>query len=103
MLRRRKRKYDVVFVDQVSASIPFLHWLTSSQVLFYCHHPDLLLAQRRPGLHQLYRLPLDWLEQVTTGQADRIVVNSAYTAGDRLIRKNPDKIYSMYSNVSGTV
>ena len=77
---RRKRQYDVIIADQVSAVIPVLHWLTTSPVLFYCHHPDLLLALRRPGLHRLYRMPLDWVEEVTTGQADRVLVNSSYTA-----------------------
>jgi alpha-1,3/alpha-1,6-mannosyltransferase len=75
----RKESYDVIFVDQVSAVNPFLKILTSGKVLFYCHFPDLLLAQRRSLLHMLYRLPLDWIEEKTTGCADMIFVNSNFT------------------------
>lgn len=75
----REEGYDVIFVDQVSAVNPFLRLLTSGQVLFYCHFPDLLLAQRRSPLHMLYRLPLDWIEEMTTGWADMIFVNSNFT------------------------
>ena len=52
------------------------------QVLFYCHFPDLLLAQKRSGLHALYRAPLDAVEEFTTGQAHQILVNSKYTQGE---------------------
>jgi alpha-1,3/alpha-1,6-mannosyltransferase len=75
----RKDGYDVIFVDQVSAVNPFLKWLTSAQVLFYCHFPDLLLAQRTSPLHRFYRMPIDWFEQKTTGWADMIFVNSNFT------------------------
>jgi alpha-1,3/alpha-1,6-mannosyltransferase len=75
----RKDGYDVIFVDQVSAVNPFLKMLTSAQVLFYCHFPDLLLAQRKSPLHRLYRMPLDWFEEKTTGWADMIFVNSNFT------------------------
>ncbi len=34
--RRRRRQYDVVFVDQVSAVIPVLHLLTRSKVRPAC-------------------------------------------------------------------
>ena len=56
-------------------------------MLFYCHFPDLLLAKARaPGslsakLHALYRGPLDAVEQASTGAADRVLVNSEFTAG----------------------
>jgi len=50
-------------------------------VLFYCHFPDLLLAQRRSRAHSAYRAPLDYAEQATTGMADRLLVNSHYTQG----------------------
>jgi len=75
----RKDGYDVIFVDQVSAVNPFLKMLTSGKVLFYCHFPDLLLAQRGSPLHMLYRLPLDWIEERSTGWADMILVNSNFT------------------------
>jgi alpha-1,3/alpha-1,6-mannosyltransferase len=76
--------YDVIIVDQVSAVIPFLRLLLpSTKVLFYCHFPDLLLAQGRSSsvLKRLYRAPLDSLEEWTTGQAHLILVNSKYTQG----------------------
>jgi alpha-1,3/alpha-1,6-mannosyltransferase len=54
-------------------------------VLFYCHFPDQLLApppsRTLAGrLRALYRAPLDALEQATTGAADRVLVNSQFTA-----------------------
>ncbi|KAA6423682.1 MAG: hypothetical protein FRX49_06253 [Trebouxia sp. A1-2] len=75
------KQYDVIIVDQVSIVIPVLQLLTRSKVLFYCHFPDLLLAQRRSRAHSAYRAPLDYAEQATTGMADRLLVNSHYTQG----------------------
>ena len=88
---------DAVIADQVSAVVPFLHASLTAPVLFYCHFPDLLLASRgRDGdrgggvramaalaaraARSLYRAPLDALEQATTGAADALFVNSAFTA-----------------------
>lgn len=75
----RRQQYDVIIVDQVSAVIPFLKTFTSARILFYCHFPDLLLSQHRSTIHSVYRAPIDWIEQNTTGQADHILVNSEYT------------------------
>ncbi|KAL2651401.1 hypothetical protein R1flu_019529 [Riccia fluitans] len=72
--------FDVVFVDQVSAVIPVLKMKKSSKVLFYCHFPDMLLAQHTTSLRKIYRKPLDWLEETTTGKADLVLVNSEFTA-----------------------
>uniref|UniRef100_A0A8C6SIV3 Alpha-1,3/1,6-mannosyltransferase ALG2 n=1 Tax=Neogobius melanostomus TaxID=47308 RepID=A0A8C6SIV3_9GOBI len=55
-------EYDVVFCDQVSVCIP-------------------LLTQRKTALKKIYRAPIDWLEERTTGMADMILVNSQFTAG----------------------
>lgn len=63
--------------------VPLLRWLARAPVLFYCHFPDLLLAQRRSALHSAYRAPLDWVEQQTTGAADAVIVNSRFTQGAR--------------------
>ena len=52
-----------------------------SQVLFYCHYPDMLLASRGSRMRQLYRAPIDWLEELSTGAADQVVVNSEFTRG----------------------
>ncbi|XP_072109619.1 alpha-1,3/1,6-mannosyltransferase ALG2 [Mobula birostris] len=75
-------QFDVVFCDQVSACLPVLKLCRRpKRVFFYCHFPDLLLTHRRTAVKRLYRRPLDWLEEVTTGLADQIVVNSKFTAG----------------------
>ncbi|XP_043228202.1 alpha-1,3/1,6-mannosyltransferase ALG2-like isoform X2 [Amphibalanus amphitrite] len=71
---------DLVFCDQVSACVPLLRW-AGLRVLFYCHFPDQLLTARRSALKRLYRAPLDWLEERSTGAAHRVLVNSAFTGG----------------------
>lgn len=43
------------------------------KVLFYCHFPDQLLTQRKSALKKLYRAPIDWLEERTTGMADMVI------------------------------
>lgn len=70
--------YDVFFVDQLSTCVPFLRTFMKKRVVFYCHFPDKLLANgaftedvasKRHGslLKRIYRYPMDWLEEVTTG------------------------------------
>lgn len=72
---------DVFFIDQVSIPILLLKLLTRIPVLFYCHFPDkLLCTTRRSLLKRLYRIPIDFLEEFTTGLADCILVNSSFTA-----------------------
>ncbi|KAG2002592.1 alpha-1,3-mannosyltransferase ALG2 [Coprinopsis cinerea AmutBmut pab1-1] len=92
LLQGKTRGYDVFFVDQLSTCVPFLRGVAGKRVVFYCHFPDKLLADgafvdggggvvRRQGLvKRLYRLPMDWLEEVTTRQADIILANSKFTA-----------------------
>ncbi|KAJ0066204.1 hypothetical protein NL108_001445, partial [Boleophthalmus pectinirostris] len=64
-------EYDVVFCDQVSVCIPVLRLSRHrKKVLFYCHFPDQLLTQRKTALKKMYRAPIDWLEERTTGMAD---------------------------------
>jgi alpha-1,3/alpha-1,6-mannosyltransferase len=77
--RMHGAQYDVIIADQVSAVIPFLKLFTQAKILFYCHFPDLLLASHRSRLQAAYRGPLDWVEQTTTGMADAVLVNSAFT------------------------
>ncbi|CAG8455795.1 4889_t:CDS:2 [Funneliformis caledonium] len=72
-------KYDVIFVDQLSASVPLLR-LTGAKILFYCHFPDKLLTKRESILKKIYRYPVDLMEELTTGMADCVVVNSNFTA-----------------------
>lgn len=71
--------YDLLIVDQVSACIPFLRFGRNTKILFYCHYPDMLLTGRETTLKSIYRAPLDWFEEITTGMADRILVNSNFT------------------------
>ncbi|KAJ9153492.1 hypothetical protein P3X46_026923 [Hevea brasiliensis] len=72
--------FDVILVDQVSVVIPLLKLKKSAKVVFYCHFPDLLLAQHTTFLRRLYRKPIDFVEEITTGMADMILVNSKFTA-----------------------
>ena len=71
-------EFDLIFCDQISACIPVLR-LSKANVLFYCHFPDMLLTQRRGVMKKLYRAPIDWLEEKTTGMAHTVVVNSQFT------------------------
>lgn len=90
--------FDIVFVDQVSACIPFLRLRRQAKILFYCHFPDQLLTQRRTLLKKLYRYFLDTLEEYTTRLADCVLVNSHFTASVyhetfRSIRASPSVLY----------
>jgi alpha-1,3/alpha-1,6-mannosyltransferase len=76
----RGGRFDVLFCDLISYAIPVLKLLARVPVVFYCHFPDQLLAPRRGGLYRWYRAPIDWLEETTTGMADRVLVNSRFTA-----------------------
>jgi alpha-1,3/alpha-1,6-mannosyltransferase len=71
---------DVVVVDLVAHVIPWLRRLVRAPVACYCHFPDLLLAPRRKGLYALYRAPLDRMEAAGLAAADRVLVNSRFTA-----------------------
>ncbi|KAK0626957.1 glycosyltransferase family 4 protein [Immersiella caudata] len=71
---------DAFFVDQLSAGLPLLKSQSSAPIFFYCHFPDLLLAQGRARWwKRLYRVPFDTLEQWSMGFADAIAVNSGFT------------------------
>ncbi|EMD34318.1 glycosyltransferase family 4 protein [Gelatoporia subvermispora B] len=90
LLRPSAPKYDVYLVDQLSTCVPFLRAMAKTRIVFYCHFPDKLLAdgayvegriQRKGGLlKKIYRFPMDWLEEITTKQADTILANSKFTA-----------------------
>lgn len=73
--------YDIIIVDQVSICLPILRLARPCGIIFYCHYPDYLLTQRASLLKRLYRMPLDSLEELTTGLADVVFVNSEFTAG----------------------
>jgi alpha-1,3/alpha-1,6-mannosyltransferase len=74
-------KPDAFVIDQLSAGVPFLRVLyPETRILFYCHFPDLLLAQGRASwLKRTYRAPFDWIEQWSMSFADSIAVNSGFT------------------------
>jgi alpha-1,3/alpha-1,6-mannosyltransferase len=72
------------FVDQLSAAVPLLRFLyTNVGVLFYCHFPDQLLAQKGEGalavLKMGYRIPFNAIEGWSTASSTAIVVNSKFT------------------------
>jgi len=73
--------FQVIIVDQVSICLPILRLARPSGIIFYCHYPDYLLTTKASVLKMLYRAPLDFLEEITTGLADQIFVNSNFTAG----------------------
>ncbi|SCU98046.1 LADA_0H10220g1_1 [Lachancea dasiensis] len=93
------KRHDLYIVDQLSTCVPFLGLLSrASKVLFYCHFPDQLLAQRTSLVKRLYRIPFDVLEQLTMNAADRIVVNSNFTKSIyhktfRLMAQVPNVVY----------
>jgi alpha-1,3/alpha-1,6-mannosyltransferase len=76
-------KPDAFIVDQLSAGLPLLRVLyPDTRILFYCHFPDLLLAQGRASwLKRAYRVPFDTIEQWSMSFADSIAVNSGFTKG----------------------
>ncbi|KAI1496269.1 hypothetical protein F5X99DRAFT_422258 [Biscogniauxia marginata] len=72
---------DAYFVDQLSAGLPLLQLLhPQGRIFFYCHFPDLLLAQgRSKWWKRAYRVPFDLWEQWSMSFADTIAVNSNFT------------------------
>ena len=72
-------QYDFYILDQVSFPIPLIR-LRSRNVFFYCHYPDKLLSTNRGSFWmRVYRFFMDYLEELTTGMARCIVVNSMFT------------------------
>lgn len=75
--------FDLVFIDQVSAIIPFFKLFADNRVIYYCHHPDLLLIQydnkKSKILKRAYRQTLDFFEAISTANCDELLVNSKYT------------------------
>lgn len=98
-LLRDPDQYDAIFIDQLSVAIPLIKFYREQlRILFYCHFPDKLLSERQNSLKKLYRVPFDFIEGWTTGQADSIVVNSRFTASVfnqafPSIKQNPQVIY----------
>lgn len=93
-------KYDLIILDQIPLPVPLLN--IRYKTLFYCHHPDKVLCVERTGiLRKLYRLFVDFFEEITMMFSNCIVVNSLYTRQIYLenfkllkkFRKLPDIIY----------
>ena len=66
--------------------MPLLRFLyTDVGILFYCHFPDQLLAQKGEGaiavLKTAYRVPFNAIEGWSTASSHGIVVNSKFTGG----------------------
>lgn len=80
LMARARADYDVIVADLVSHTLPLLRSRARLPIGFYCHYPDLLLAPRRRGIYRAYRAPIDWLESRGLAAADRVWVNSAFTA-----------------------
>jgi alpha-1,3/alpha-1,6-mannosyltransferase len=75
----RYNEFDYFILDQVSFPIPILK-LCNSKIMFYCHFPDKLLSTNRGSfIMRFYRWFLDFIEEITTGMAQTIVVNSGFT------------------------
>ncbi|GAA5922357.1 hypothetical protein JCM3775_005702 [Rhodotorula graminis] len=117
--RRQIEPFDVIVVDQLSTAVPLLRWFGQNRVVFYCHFPDLLLSPSassrnlptlprdpRAGtpfsfageIRKTYRAPIDAVEMATTGEADKILVNSEFTASvfERTfaqLRRRPRVVY----------
>ncbi|CEH15490.1 related to alpha--mannosyltransferase alg2 [Ceraceosorus bombacis] len=112
--------YDLIFVDQLSAIVPWIRHVTATRVVFYCHYPDKeisnSIARQRaiergeggPGLlRALYRIPFDLYEEATMGSSDKVLVNSIFTQKQFVksfsrLRREPRVLYpgidlSLYS------
>lgn len=99
--------YDVIIVDQISLTLPLLK-LSGAKVFFYCHFPDLLLSKPAGLLKKLYRMPIDFLEEKTTGTAHQVAVNSKYTLGIykktfTSLKKDPLVLYPCVEIPTGTL
>jgi hypothetical protein len=47
--------------------------IRNPQILFYCHFPDKLLSSHDSLLKNIYRTPIDWLEETTTGAVGQLL------------------------------
>ena len=73
-------KYDILLTDLVPHIVRFLKQRTGLPVAYYCHFPDCLLQRRVGPLYRFYRAPIDRLETNGMHAADKVFVNSRYTA-----------------------
>lgn len=77
----RREPFDAIFCDALSHHLPLLRSVARVPIVFYGHYPDLLLTPPRDAAwYRAYRRPLDRWEESGLLAADRVVVNSAFTA-----------------------
>lgn len=80
LVMSKLEKYDIIFCDLISLGVPIFRLAANNpKILFFCHFPDQLLSATGSVLKQYYRMPLNYLEEKTTGMADGILVNSKFT------------------------
>lgn len=104
----RHGPFDVIFCDLVAHALPVLRALSTARLVFYCHFPDQLLTPTRQGWYRWYRVPIDFLEARAMGKADRILVNSQFTAEIflqtfPLCRVVPEVVYPGVAAISGEI
>lgn len=81
LFQSKEEKIDLIFCDLISLGIPLLKYAKHNpKILFYCHFPDQLLTKQGGRLKSIYRMPLNYLEEKTTGAADGVLVNSKFTS-----------------------
>lgn len=81
LFQSKEERIDVIFCDLISLGIPILKFAKyTPKILFYCHFPDQLLTKPGGFLKKIYRLPLNYTEEKTTGAADGVLVNSKFTS-----------------------
>src|SRR5262249_12863543 len=78
--------------DLVAHVLPLLRRRRRTSIVYYCHFPDRLLAPRGGRLYARYRLPIERLEEHGLAAADRVLVNSRYTAA---------RLYEAFRRLSG--
>jgi alpha-1,3/alpha-1,6-mannosyltransferase len=99
LFQSKQEQIDLIFCDLISLGIPILKFAKyAPKILFYCHFPDQLLTKQGGFLKTLYRMPLNYLEEKTTGAADGILVNSKFTSRIfsetfKSLNKTPDVLY----------
>ena len=74
-----REPWDAIVTDLVAHVVPLLRRRSSARLVYYCHFPDRLLVPARRGL-ALYRAAIDGLEERGLAAADRVLVNSRFTA-----------------------
>jgi alpha-1,3/alpha-1,6-mannosyltransferase len=78
-LAATREPWDAIVTDLVAHVVPLVRRRSRARVLHYCHFPDRLLVPPRRGLG-LYRAAIDRLEERGLAAADRVLVNSRFTA-----------------------